>query len=413
MSDYGGVVRIGLGPLSSVVVCDPELTRYILRHDRIFDRGGPLYDSSKAAVGDGLITCPHSTHRRQRRLLQPAFHRSRLPNYAEAMTAEIDAITGSWRQGQILEVYDEMKVYTAASVVRTLFSGDIPDAELREMIGDVTTLCEGFLTRALTPPRLHRLPIFGGRAFRRSNTRLRAALAGIVAHRRTEGVDHGDLISAMVAARDADGSGLTDTEIMDQAATFFIAGTESSAATLSWALWLLDQHPEILERLHAETDTVLSGRAAVHADLPRLRLTANIVTETLRLKSPAWLLTRVITEDIELSGHYLPRGTAVILSPYTLHHLPALYPEPDRFDPGRWESTTAAQLPRGSYLPFGDGARKCIGDIFGQIEVVLGLATISARWNLRTLPDQDTRPALAIALHPRELRMRATARRSP
>ncbi|HSZ29668.1 MAG TPA: cytochrome P450, partial [Pseudonocardiaceae bacterium] len=226
--------------------------------------------------------------------------------------------------------------------------------------------------------------------------------------------DHGDLLGALLSTRDPDGNnqGLSETEILDQVVSFFGAGTEATANTLAWALHLLTQHPDIRARLHTELDTVLAGRPATHADLPRLEFTSRVIRETLRLWPSAWMFTRMVTADTDLGGHHLPAGTIIVYSPYLLHHHPDLYERPDRFDPDRWLPEAAQVIPRHAYIPFGGGARKCIGDTFGFTEATLALATITTRWHLQPLSGQQIRPALAIALVPKGLRLRTIARRS-
>ncbi|MFI5541959.1 cytochrome P450 [Nocardia sp. NPDC051929] len=409
LPEHGDLVRIGLGPATVVVVCDPDLTRQVLRRDCVFDKGGPLYERAREAMGYGLTTCPHSAHRRQRRLLQPAFGRDRLPGYADVMTAHITAITHSWRDGQILDVNAETKRLTSAVTTATLFSDTMPDPLLSHALEDVSTLVDGIMRRALMPPLLDRLPTPGNRAFARARARLHALLDKITADRRGDTADHGDLLSALLAARDGDGCGLTDADIADQIITFFMAGTETTATTLAWVLYLLDRHPGIADRLHSEVDTVLSGRPARHGDLPDLQVTGRIITETLRLYPPGWFVTRVVTEDTDLGEHRVRAGTTIAYSPYLIHHRPDLYSDPERFDPDRWGSADA-ESSGSALIPFGGGPRKCIGDVFAVTLATLTLATLSTRWRLHTLPGHNVRIARSAALHPRSLHMRLAAR---
>ncbi|MFI6956486.1 cytochrome P450 [Nocardia sp. NPDC050408] len=405
---HGDLVRIGLGPITIVVVCDLDLTRQVLRHDRIFDKGGPIFERGREVAGNGLVTCPHSAHRRQRRLLQPAFHRDRLPAYADMMTERITAITDSWSDGQILNVINEMQKLTSSTIAETLFSSTASETVLRQIPEDLNAIFSAIFRRTVTPTAVQRLTP-GNRAFHHAIARLRSNVGRITAERRSEGVDREDLLSALLTARDGenDGQGLTDTEIYDQITTFFAAGTQTTATTLTWALSLLDRHPDIAQRLHTEVDTVLAGHPARHADLPRLEYTERVIIETLRLRPPVYLFTRIVTEDTELGGHRLPAGTTVAYSPYLLHQRPDLHPDPQRFDPDRWGTTES----RRALIPFGDGARKCIGDTYAITEATLALATITSRWQLHTIPGQDVRPSRSLpVMHPRNLHMRATAR---
>lgn len=233
----------------------------------------------------------------------------------------------------------------------------------------------------------------------------------MITHRRTDGTDYGDLLSALLAARDpTEGQGLSDSEIVDQVSTFFLAGSETTANALAWAICLLADHPDVEQRLQAEVDVVLGGKAARFDDLPKLGFTSRAVTETLRMYPPGWLLARTTTTDTHLGEHPIPAGTILLYSPYLLHHLPDLYPDHDRFDPDRWIEGQHAPPPREAFIPFAAGARKCIGDTFAVTEATLVLATVAARWHLQLLPSRHVRPSRSVVLYPRGLRMRATQR---
>jgi cytochrome P450 len=412
LPERGDLVRVRIGPATAVVVCTPDLTRQVLRNDRIFDKGGPFIDRVRELLGDSVGTCPHDRHRRQRRLVQPAFTSTRLPTYAQTMLNEFDVATQSWHDGQILDILAEMMAITSKTTLTTLFAGTVSGPVLRQALDDLTTVMAGVARRMLMPPILDRLPTPANRRYHRAITGLRHTIATVVADRRTGNTDHGDLLSALLTAHDpeADGERLSDTEIVNQAIVFFVGGTESTASLLAWSVHLLGCHPDIADRMRAEVDTVLAGRPVTYADLPRLELTSRVITETLRLYAPGWVFTRTVTTDTHLGNYSLPAGTAIIFSPYLIHHRPDLYDEPERFDPDRWLPDHATAIPRDAYIPFGGGARKCIGDTFSLTEATLTLASITARWHLQPLPDHHVRPALAAALRPRGLRMRATTR---
>jgi pentalenene oxygenase len=197
-------------------------------------------------------------------------------------------------------------------------------------------------------------------------------MAALAAQRRQDGTDHGDLLSTLLQP-DQVGHRLSDTEVTDQLVTFLMAGVETTAQAVAWAWYEISRHPRIEVQLHAEADTVLAGRPVRYADLTQLELTRRIVTETLRLHSPAWLLTRHTTEDTDLGGHRIPAGTDVLCSPYLSAHQPQTFADPEHFDPGRWEPARAAVIARNAFIPFGSGPRKCIGDTLATMEVTLNL----------------------------------------
>ncbi|MFE0062582.1 cytochrome P450 [Streptomyces sp. NPDC059003] len=408
---HGEVVRIRLGPMSVAVICDPELTRQALADDRVFDKGGPLADRAREVLGDGLGICPHRTHRRLRRLAQPAFHPGRLPSYAQTMTACIEEATGSWKPGQTLDVPTEMMTLTSLVTTATLFSSSLPTAAYGQLVNDTKTIANGIVQRTMLISPLDRLPTPGNRAFLLARTRLRQACDQIITERRVSGTDRGDLLSALIAAHDpADNSNMSDAELSGTILTIFLAGTDTTASTLAWALHLLARRPKIEQRVHAEVDAVLHGTPAAYAALPRLELTQRVIMETLRLHPPIWFLTRTVTRDTRLGGYRLPAGSSIAYSPYLIHRNAELYTNPERFDPDRWDPKHS-QPPRHAFLPFVTGARKCIGDSFAMIEATLALATITARWRLKHVPGhRPVRPALGAVLVPRELRMQATPR---
>ncbi|MFD8148940.1 cytochrome P450 [Streptomyces sp. NPDC059708] len=412
---HGDLLQVRLGPLPVIVVCDPALTGQVLREDRTFDKGGPVFDRGREVVGNGLVSCPHADHRRQRRLLQPAFHPTRLPGYARATTARAAEATGSWQEGQILDVVAVMQELVAGITTDTLFSTTAPPDVLTRALADLNTVVHSLSVQMATPPPLNRLPTPGNRRYHRARARLPRTLHRLVTERRATGIDHGDLLSMLLTARDPDsgpaGQTLTDDEITDQIITFFLAAVETTASVLASALHLLGQHPDIEARLHAEVDSVLEGRPATHADLPRLELTGRILTETLRLWPPVSFLTRRCTTDTLLGPYRIAAGKTVVYSPYLLHHQGDLYPDPDRFDPDRWAPDNPHPPRREAFLPFAGGARKCIGDRFATNTATLILATIATRWRLRPLPGARVRPTTyGPALGPAGLRMRTLAR---
>ncbi|MEU4730746.1 cytochrome P450 [Streptomyces sp. NPDC023588] len=408
---HGDVVRIKVGPASALVVCDPDLVQQVLVDDRTFDKGGPLFDRGREVMGNGLITCPHRDHRRQRRLTQPAFQAQRMPAYAAVMSKEIAEATGRWSDGATIDVLAAMQTITARTTMATMFAGTA-DASLTGLLADFNVFLHGVYQRMFLPPLLLKLPTPGNRRYQQARARLLHTISLIVESHRARGESGEDLLSMLLAASE-DGQGLSDAEITDQVMSFFVAGMETTAAILAWALHHLAQRPDLEARLHAEVDTVVpQGEPATFDLLPRLELTSRIITEILRLYPPGWMLTRVATTDTDLAGYPVKKGTTVVYSPYLIHHQAALYPDPERFDPDRW----AGQATRGrnsALIPFGGGARKCIGDTFGLNEAALALATIAARWRLEPAPGTTVRPAPAATLNPHGLTMRTTARHVP
>lgn len=413
LSKYREMVRVRLGPSTAVMICDPALTRQVFLNDRVFDKGGPIYDRISEVIGDGLSTCSYTLHRRQRRLCQPSFHPTRLPGYGAVFARAAELKAGSWRDGDVLDVTQEMMTLTTRATMETMFSGTLPAETMRQSLADTATIVSAFFRRMMTPALLRQLPTKQKRRYDDARNRLSATIAQIVAERRADPTDRADLLSALVAAVDEESEDgkkqLNDDELADEALTFFLGGMETTAITLAWALHLLAENPDIQHRLQAETDEVLAGGKLDAAHLPSLELAGRVVTETLRLYPPAWMMTRAVRQDTELGGVRLKTGSTIVLSPYLLHRRPDLYPEPDRFDPDRW---LGAQPDRATYIPFGAGARKCIGDQFALTEAILALTAIVARWELTPVGDQPFEPKVETSLSSRGLNLRLTERRT-
>ncbi|MFE5736201.1 cytochrome P450 [Streptomyces celluloflavus] len=407
----GDLVEIRLGPQRAFVPCHPELLRQVLADDHTFDRGGPLYDKMREFMGNGLATCPHALHRRQRRMIQPVFQPERLERYAAIMESELPALLRTWSDGHVIDAFPEFYRYTQRVVARALFEANVDQATVDVLQRCFTVAFANIFARIMAPPVLQKLPTPGNRRFRKAITDLDTTFEGILRDYRRTDSDRDDLLSLLLTAQDEEGAGASPTEVRDQVVSLLMGGAETVAATLAWACWLLARHPEVLRRLYAEADAVLDGRPARWSDLPDLRYTERVVTEVLRMYPAGWLLTRTTTRETELAGRRLPVGSTVLFSSYILHHRPDIFTEPETFDPDRWLPERAATLPRGGFAAFGHGPHKCIGDAFGMTESILTLATIAARWTWEVAPGADMRPApMAAVLNPRHLPLRLKER---
>ncbi|MFF7245022.1 cytochrome P450 [Embleya sp. NPDC008237] len=403
---YGDLVEIRLGPRPAFVLCHPELARHVMADGRTFDRAGPLYEGSRAALGNGLATCPHGDHRRQRLMMQPAFRTEHLPGYADAMQREIGAALDRWRPGRVVDMVDEMFALTTTVAVRTLFGAGIADRDIAELRDSLDTFLKGVYLRALLPA-VDSLPTPGARRYTRGLATWRAHVRRIIAARRAADPDDRDLLGRLLAARDEAGGAMSEAELHDQVAVLILAGAETTSSALAWALHLITTHPEAEEALHAEADTVLGGRAAGPDDLPRLPWTGRVIRETLRLYPPAWVLPRTATREIEVAGRRLDAGSTLVFSPYILHRHPGFHAEPDRFRPEREHADGIGPQTwsRSSFVPFGSGPHKCIGDTFALTEATLALASIASRWRLRPASAAPVRAVPRSVLTPRALPM--------
>jgi len=409
LASHGTLVQVQIGPVTALVVCDAQLTREVLLNDKVFDKGGLLYDRVREGFGNGLALCPHSSHRRQRRLIQPVFNREGLARYADTMTEVIYSTINGWADGQTIDVLAEMQEVTARTIVASILGQTFTEQELSTMLRDFGTLSRGSYRRMFLPPSMAKLPTPGNRSYRAARARIRQALTAAIHARRTGDTTHKDLLGALLETSQ-EGERLTDDEVVDQAMIFFFAGMESTAATLAWSLHLIAAQPDIEGALHGEVDAVLAGAPATASCLADLAHTRNIITETLRLYPPGSLFTRVTTTQTDLGGYEIGMGTTIICSPYLIHHQPTNFSAPHVFDPSRWNETLRTEADRAIFIPFGGGPRKCIGDNFGMMQAVLALAAIASRWKLTPVPGAKVRAGVRTVVNPQGLLMTAASR---
>ena len=416
---HGDLVQVRIGGLRTVIVCNPELTHEVLVHDRVYDKGGVLYARLREVLGnDGVATCPHREHRRQRRLIQPVFHQERYPEYVRAMTREIAVQIGKWNDGQTLDALTAALSITSRVAVKTMFSAPLPPSVIDGIVDDLNTAMAFMYKRLLIPRTLQSLPILGKRTYDSARTRLRESTDRIIAEYQERGIDYGDLLATMLRAQNQDSAtgidqgrgGLSDQEIGDQVVTFLLGGIEANAKTIAWALHVIARDPGLQKRLHAEADTVLAAAAPEFGDVPELDLTGRTVHETLRLYSIGWFFTRTTTEPARLGGYRIPAGTTVVYSPYLLQRREDLYHDADRFDPDRWAGEGAVSARSKAFVPFGGGARKCIGDTFAVVQATVTLAMIMSAWQVEPTTGAPLRTKINIQLSPNGGPLRVRAR---
>ncbi|GGV58737.1 cytochrome P450 [Streptomyces longisporoflavus] len=408
-----GLVTLRLGPYRAYLACGTADVLEVLHDARTFDKGGPLFEKARLLVGDGLVSSDFTTHRRQRLLLQPAFHTARLPGYQQLMARQVDATLATWRTGQVLDLGHAMHTLTLRVAARTMFGARLDDRAIGEVVAAMPVIMRGVYQRMVLPVDwTHRLPLPANRRFERARATMHRVIGDTVRAYRRSGQDHHDLLSILVHGRDEHGAGLTEEEIHDQVMTLLIGATEPPGDALTWIFSLLAAHPDAERAVRAEADHVLGCRPATVLtpdDLPRLEHTHRVVREALRLYPPAWLLTRTTTRDTRLAGHPVKKGSTVLFSPYQTQHDPRVFPEPRRFDPDRWRAPTAAA--RLAMLPFGAGNRKCIGDEVALTELVGVTAAVAARFRLRPVSGTTPRPVARASLGADRVLMTVQSRR--
>ena len=405
------VVRLRLGRAPVYAVNDPGLIRGLLLDPATFARGGPVTERFRQMFGNGLGISDGEVHRRQRELLAPAFSPPRVAAYSAVMSDVAATTAGRWREGQVVQVEKEMDELSLAVITRVMFPDDVDLDRARFM--DATGTVLGGLFKRVTDATgiITRLPTRANRRYDESAAYLRRTIGGVIEHYRRNGADRGDLLSLMMSAADEDGRpAMSDAQLHDEVMTMFIAGSNTISNTLAWALYEIDTHPDLRPRLWDEVDQVLDGRAAEHVDVSALEYTRRVISETLRVRTQGLFLAKVTAKPAELGGYAIPESATVMYSAHALNHNPAIHPDPERFDPDRWLPERAERIPKGAFIPFATGVHSCIAQHFARTEMVIALATITARWELATVPGHVPAPVPAITMPVDSLPMTPTSR---
>jgi cytochrome P450 len=396
---YGDVVSYRMGGEQMFFVNDPQHVKDILvTNNKSFMKGRGL-QRAKRILGEGLLTSEGAMHLRQRRLMQPAFHRDRIAAYGATMVAYADRMRSTWADGATLDIAREMNRLTLSIVGKTLFDADVESQAIE--VGEALTGVMDTFWMMMLPfaDVIERLPVPKLRRARMARQRLDAIIYRMIADRRASGRDHGDLLSMLLAAQDEDDGGvMTDQQVRDEAMTIFLAGHETTANALTWLWYLVGGAPDVEAKLHEEVGRVLGGRLPTLADVPSLPFIERVVTESMRLYPPAWIIGRRALVDYRVGDYVVPARSIIILSPYVLQRDARYYAAPERFDPDRWTPEFRAGLPKFAYFPFGGGPRQCIGESFAWMELILLVATIAQRWRLRLVPGHPVVPQPLVTL---------------
>ncbi len=401
---YGDIVHVRYLDRNAYLIYHPDDLRKVLVEEADKYQKAPIYRILLSRfLGNGLLTSDGDFWKRQRKLAQPAFHTKRIQAYAETMVDYTKNLVDGWSDGEITDVNHAMMRLTLSIVVKSLFNTEIGEAADR--IGEALTIVlvasnEGMQSIFQMLPEW--VPLPRNIRNKRGVQQLDAIIMGIIKARQTAPEDNGDLLSMLLLAEDEDGKHMTDRQLRDEVVTIVLAGHETTANALTWAWYLLSQHPEIEAKMHAEIDRVLAGRAPTLADLRQLEYTGMVFKETLRLYPPIPTYARQSLVPVELGGYALPAESIITISPHVFHRDPRWWDEPDAFRPERFAKENEKGIQRYAYLPFGAGPRVCIGNSFADMEAVLLLATIAQHYQLRLDPtDQEVVPESTLTLRPR------------
>ncbi|MFD4670770.1 cytochrome P450 [Lentzea sp. NPDC058450] len=404
----GDLVEVHLGPLRAYFAASPRVTHQVLVTDASKFHKGRMYDKFRPFVGNGLAVSSGAFHLRQRRMMQPAFHRDRIAGYAEIMRRAATEVVDGWQPGEVRQFEADMQGLAVTIVGEALFSTEIGRKAIDEARRSVFVIIRNGLMRALSPGFVEKLPIPANREFDEAIARMRAIVTEVIESRRGDDTDHGDLLSTLLMARDPEtGEPMTGDQVFDEVITLLTAGIETTALALAWIFHEIAANPDVERQVLAELEEVLGDREVTIDDISKLPYLGRVATEVLR-KYPLWLVMRRTAVEVELGGAVLPPGTEVILSPHTMHHDPVHFPDPERFDPDRWIPERAKELPKGAFVPFGGGIHQCIGNHFALTEIAIVVATVCRRYRL--VPDRPVRTRFTNAAYPNDLMMKVVPR---
>ncbi|MFF5303700.1 cytochrome P450 [Streptomyces sp. NPDC013161] len=419
LREHGSVVRIRIGPTPAYVVTDPALTRRVLVTDAAdFAKGGKIIDALRVFFGDGLATVADGdTHLRNRRLMQPMFNKAHIAERGDAMIDRVRALVAAWPAGQPRDVYADMNAITLAAFLVALFGTDLPGQLAGEFTALMPAIMEGTIRQTILPAWVTRLPLPMNRAHAERVARLRALIDQAIDHHGTGEAAPAEATGCPHegAARDEERTGLFATllaaedslgrqQLQDEAITLLTGAIETTGTTLAWTLYEITRNPGIERRLREELEAVCGDRPLRHEDLDQLPYSRRVLQEAIRKYGPAWMVTRTAARDVDLGGHRIPGGADVIWSPYLHQHDPDHFPDPDVFDPDRW-TPERAPATRGSFLAFGDGRRKCIGENFAWAELQIILATVLRTWPRLELTSRPPRAQAVVTVKPDTMTM--------
>jgi cytochrome P450 len=400
LAQQGDVIGFHIGPVPMLLFNKAEHAQYVLvEHAEDFSKGKLM----RRAVGNnGLFVSEGDFHRRQRKLIAPCFQPRHIASYADTIASYAERIMREWEDGAVVDINHSMIRFTMSIIGKVLFDTDFL-SETDELGAAINTGL-AHAVRTLTSPFTLPLsvPTPYNRRVRQATHLVEARLRQMIAERRHDPGERNDLLSHLLQARDDEGQPMSEQQLIDECLTLFTAGHETTAAALAWTWYLLCTHPESYQRLQQEVDQVLQGRQPTYADLPGLPYCLQVFKETMRLYPPAPGILREALHDTVIDGYKVPRGSIIMISPYTLHRRADYFPEPEQFRPERFAPEQEKLLPRSAYIPFSAGPRICIGNHFALMEGQLLIAAIVQRYTFDLVPGQHIVPDVVhnLALRP-------------
>jgi cytochrome P450 len=400
LQSFKDIVHVKLGISDFYLITNPDMIQEVLvTKQRDFIKGEFL-QRTKKVFGEGLLTSEGNFHHRERRLVQPAFHHDRIESYAKIMVSYADQVTYEWKDKAVLDIHGEMERLTMRIVAKCLFNADV-QSESKTVARDLTLMIDYFSRLSSPFARiLQRLPT--NKKYELAQKRIDKMMYDLIEQRRGSGRDEGDLLSMLLNAKDETGAGMSNTQLRDEVLILFAAGHETTANALTWTWYLLSQNPAVEAKMHSEVDAIVpKDSLPSDKDFQKLEYTTKVLTESMRMYPPAWVLPREALKDCIVGEYFIPKGSDVEMSQFVTHHDPRFFEDPEQFDPNRWTPTMKEKLLKFAYFPFGGGPRSCVGEPFAWMEGVLLLATISRKWKMVHVKSHKVEMLPRITLRPR------------
>lgn len=403
---FGDVASMRIMGTRVVLVSHPDGVRQVLQDNHtIFTKQNSDYRLLARVLGQGLVTSDGEFWRRQRRMIQPAFHKEKVRGFGTLMSKEASAsaerLRAAARAGETIDMVDLAQDAALTIVLQTLFG--LQDSKDSERIAEIFSKLNAVLSAQFSTlsGRFAWMPTKGNRALAEGKKAMDLLVDSLIDARRDKG-DGDDLLGMLLGLRDEEsGLGMSNEQLRDEVTTMLVAGYETTAMALSWAVYLLGRNPEAADRLREEARRVLGDRAATLADFEELEFTRRVLEESLRLYPSAWAVSRTPNKDTEVGGYRVAAGSLVFISPWLTQRHPEFWEDPERFDPDRFAPETSAARPRFAHFPFLGGPRMCIGHAFASMEARILLATWMATVRLPLASDLPVTADPLVTLRPK------------
>jgi cytochrome P450 len=400
--DYGNISKVRFGPFDVVFLANPDYIEHMLLHRDTYVKvkeGGML----RHLLGNGLLTSEGEFWLKQRRLIQPIFHKQRLQTFAQKIADATADMLASWKEKETgpLDVYTEMNRLTLDIVGTTLLSTDVK-SDFEKVNRAMTLMLKGVSNRSRVMRFPFWFPLPSHIRIQRNLRVLDATISDIIQQRRSEPGKYDDLLTMLMEVEDADtAERMTDRQLRDEVLTIFIAGHETTANALAFTFYLLAKHPEVMKRVHDELTRVIGSGEITFDKLQQLEYCTMVIKESMRLYPPAWIIVREAVQDDVLDGYHIHKGDKVLASPFAMQHSERYWDRPEEFKPERFAADKIKEMPRYAYFPFGGGARMCVGNNFAMMEMQIIMAKVCQQYNFSLPPDFEMELTPLITLRPK------------